>query len=296
MTAEFSMRYRPLTKTLLMSVPFFLGGLRVLDATDPLPTPRSSSERRPDSSFHVVQVAPFIVIGNESPATVQRRAEATVEWAVRRLQREYFPRDPQDEIEIWLLKDAASYQRYSRQLFGIEPTTPFGYYSQRHRALVMNISTGGGTLVHELVHPLMAANFPQCPTWFDEGLASLYEQCGDHEGRIWGRTNWRLRGLQRAIRDGRLRDFQTLCATRSDEFYRHGPAAFYAQARYLCYYLQEVGKLQEFYWSFRSSVDQDPTGYHTLQRTLQMTDMKQFQQEWEQFVLNLEYPERSPSP
>jgi hypothetical protein len=181
-------------------------------------------------------------------------------------------------------------------LFGIEPTTPFGYYSQRHRALVMNISTGGGTLVHELVHPLMAANFPQCPTWFNEGLASLYEQCGDRDGRIWGQTNWRLRGLQRAIREGRLRDFQTLCGTRPDEFYRNGPSVFYAQARYLCYYLQESGKLHEFFWNFRSSVDRDPTGYQTLQRTLQVTDMQQFHQDWEEFVLELEYPERNTSP
>jgi len=28
-------------------------------------------------------------------------------------------------------------------------------------------------LVHEIVHPFMRANFPECPAWFNEGLASL---------------------------------------------------------------------------------------------------------------------------
>ena len=42
-------------------------------------------------------------------------------------------------------------------------TTPYGYYSAAHRALIMNIATGGGTLVHEIVHPFVRANFPQMP-------------------------------------------------------------------------------------------------------------------------------------
>ncbi len=173
----------------------------------------------PSGDFHVVPVPPFVVIGDEPLAQVERRAHGTVEWAFTRLQQEYFPRSPEHTIDIWLFQNADSYRRHSRQLFGIDPSTPFGYFSQPNHALVMNISTGGGTLVHELVHPLMAANFPQCPAWFDEGLASLYEQCGDRDGRIWGYPNWRLRGLQRAIRAGQLARFETLCRTTSREFY-----------------------------------------------------------------------------
>jgi hypothetical protein len=253
---------------------------------------RELADRLPSRDFHVVPVAPFVVIGDEPPAQVERRAQRTVQWAVSRLQRDFFPRDPQQTIDIWLLKDADSYRKHSRQLFGINPSTPFGYFSQPHQALVMNISTGGGTLVHELVHPLMAANFPQCPAWFDEGLASLYEQCGDREGRIWGYTNWRLRGLQRAIRAGRVPSFKQLCHTSPREFYGEdeGSAVYYAQARYLCYYLQEKGKLREFYRRFRNARRRDPAGYDTLCEVLQEPDMQQFQQRWEKFVLQLKFP------
>src|SRR5688572_2015553 len=96
---------------------------------------------------------PFVVIGDEAPALVRRRATNTVKWAVDMLKRDYFTRDPPAIIDIWLFKDKASYEKWTRELFQDTPTTPFGYYSPRHEALIMNMSTGGGTLVHEIVHP-----------------------------------------------------------------------------------------------------------------------------------------------
>ena len=103
---------------------------------------------------------PFVVIGDEPQEAVQQRAEGTVKWAVDRLKQDFFPNDPSEILDIWLFKDAASYEKNTRLLFGDQPTTPYGYYSSRHKALIMNISTGGGTLVHEIVHPFMEANFP----------------------------------------------------------------------------------------------------------------------------------------
>ncbi len=153
----------------------------------------------------------------------------------------------------------------------------------------MNIATGGGTLVHEIVHPYIAANFPECPTWFNEGLASLYEQCGDENGQIHGYTNWRLAGLQEAIRSRELPSFKSLCSTTTDEFYEKDRGANYAQARYLCYYLQQKGLLREFYRRFHANRQQDPTGYNTLQKVLGRDDMTKFQKEWESYVLKLRF-------
>mgnify|MGYP000847786629 FL=1 len=81
------------------------------------------------------------------------------------------------------------------------------------------VATGGGTLVHEIVHPFMAADFPQCPAWLNKGLGSLVEQCGMAKGRIQGFTNWRLAGLQEAIEGRGLPTFEMLCSTSSEEFY-----------------------------------------------------------------------------
>ena len=177
--------------------PAILAALAVLTSCVHAPPDYASHvadlERRlPHAGFHVVVVPPFVVIGDEPERVVESRARDIAAWAVRRLKQEYFTAGPPDILDVWLFKNDESYRHHARELFGEEPSTPYGYYSPRHRAIVLNIATGGGTLVHEIVHPFVHADFPSCPTWFNEGLASLYEQSGEQDGRIRGYTNWRL--------------------------------------------------------------------------------------------------------
>jgi hypothetical protein len=249
-------------------------------------------KRIPNEDFHFVIQKPFVVIGDAGKKNVERSATGTVEWAVKRIKADYFESDPDHIIDIWLFKDADSYNKHNELLFETKPSTPYGYYSPTHKALVMNISTGGGTLVHEIVHPFMASNFPDCPSWFNEGLASLYEQSRDDNGHIMGSTNWRLRGLQLAIEDDRLPTFKELCSTTTREFY-DGHGTNYAQARYLCYYLQEKNLLVKYYHAFVKDADDDPTGYQTLQEILDRNDsndMDQFQSLWQTYVSKLRFP------
>lgn len=245
-------------------------------------------KKLPTKNFSLVVERPFVVIGNDDPATVQSRAANTVRWAVEKLKQDYFTADPAAILDIWLFKDEESYEQYAREVFGDEPNTPYGYYSPTHKALIMNISTGGGTLVHELVHPFMEANFPDCPAWFNEGMGSLYEQSGEVDGHIRGFPNWRLPSLQAAIRGGTVPSFKTLTSTTTNQFYNEDKGTNYAQARYLCYYLQERGLLVKFYREFLANRVTDPTGYQTLQRILGVRDMHTFKKTWEQFVLKIE--------
>ena len=248
-------------------------------------TPRIVSE------FQIVLERPFLVIGDDSPAMVRHWSQGTIRWAVERLKRQYFSQNPDHVINIWLFKDKESYEQNTYDIFGRRPHTPFGYYSPSEKALVMNIDTGGGTLVHEIVHPFIAANFPDCPSWFNEGLGSLYEQCQTNNGRIWGLTNWRLRGLHEAIEDEEyeMPTFETLCGTTDREFYNEDPGTNYAQSRYLLYYLQQEGLLEKYYHEFRRSAKDDPTGYETLKRVLGEEDMEAFQKKWTEFVLELRF-------
>jgi hypothetical protein len=243
------------------------------------------------AGFTVVAQPPFVVIGDEPVATVQRRATDTVKRAVDGLKQVYFRRDPAEIIEIWLFKDKASYTNHARSLFNDTPNTPIGYYSTAHHALIMDISTGSGTLVHEIVHPFMSANFPGCPPWFNEGLASLYEASSWKDGQIQGLINWRLNGLEQAIKDGKTVSFKQLTAMSDQEFYGGINSAnynqHYAQARYLCYYLQENGLLVKYYHDFTANAKTDPTGYAALQRILSERDMDVFKKKWERFILEL---------
>ena len=241
----------------------------------------------PNKDFNLVIQPPFVVIGNDTPANVQAHADNTVKWAVDKLKQDYFTKDPAVILDIWLFKDDASYEKYTGEIFGDNPDTPYGYYSSAHKALIMNIGTGGGTLVHEIVHPFMEANFPNCPAWFNEGMGSLYEQSGEENGHIKGYPNWRLPSLQAAIRARTVPSFKVLTATTDHQFYDEDPGTNYAQARYLCYYLQERGLLVKYYQRFLANRAADPTGYQTLQRILGVRDMRVFKQQWEQWVLKI---------
>jgi hypothetical protein len=244
-------------------------------------------KRLPSDAFSIVIQPPFVVIGDDPRPDVEKHARDNVKWAVDRLKQDFFTKDPEQILDIWLFKDADSYQKHTGLLFGDEPTTPYGYYSTAHKALIMNIGTGTGTLVHELVHPYIEANFPACPPWLNEGLGSLYEQCGEVDGHIHGFVNWRLPALQRAVRAGTVPTFKELTAMDSTTFYGDTRGVNYSQARYLCYYLQEKRLLVSFYKEFHSEQKNDPTGYRSLQKVLGESDMVAFQKKWSQFVLNL---------
>ena len=243
--------------------------------------------------FTIVVQPPFVVIGDEKPAIVNVRAERTVKWFSDQMKKLYFPKNPPEIFDIWLFKNNTSYRKHAKELFDDEPDTPYGYFSYANGALVMNIGTGGGTLCHELVHAFMPSNFPECPAWFNEGLGSLYEQSGERDGSAVGLTNWRLAGLKRVIKADALPSFRALCSTTTHQFYNMTSGDNYAQARYLCYYLQEKKLLKKFFEEFRKNVEDDPSGYATLKKILGIrseSDMQKFQTRWEKWVLGLKFP------
>ena len=245
--------------------------------------------KMPRGVFHTVIQKPFVVIGNGSKADLERWSEGAIKWAVERLKQQYFKQDPRKIVDIWLFKDKQSYEENCELIVGYKPNTPFGFYAANKNVILMNISTGGGTLVHEIVHPFIESNFPDCPSWFNEGLASLYEQCKDNHGQIWGLTNWRLRNLQFEIESKSLPTIQELCSTSTIEFYKSDSGDNYAQARYLCYYLQEKKLLNKFYHQFNRDVAEDPTGFKTLKSVIGIRDINAFEKRWHAYCLKLRF-------
>lgn len=233
---------------------------------------------------------PFVVVGEGDAKTLARNA-GTVRWAADMLERDFFAKRPTIILDVFLFDTATTYERGVKKLTGDTPTTPYGFYSRSDRGLFMNISTGGGTLVHEIVHPYVEADFPAAPPWLNEGLGSLFEQSAERDGHIVGLTNWRLAGLQRAITKRTVPSFKTLTAMKTAEFYEEANGTNYAQSRYLMFYLQEQNLLRDFYKTFRATASKDPTGYATLVKALGERDMDAFQARWQAFVTKLKFPE-----
>lgn len=238
--------------------------------------------------FTVVVEPPFVVVGDEEPEKVRARAAWTVRTYSQALERDFFATAPPDIYTIWLFGSADSYYRHAEAIWGERPSTPYGYASDDHKALVMNIATGGGTLVHEIVHPYVYADFPDCPPWLNEGLASLFEHVSIEDGHIHGHTNWRLDGLQRAIDLDAVPSFRWLMERSFDQFYREDPGTNYAQSRYLCLYLQEKGLIREYYRKAKENHAGDPTGYVTLTQLLDIRDHAVFLEAWKAWVMQLE--------
>lgn len=231
-------------------------------------------------------VKPFLVIGNEAPARVAQRADWVVKWTRDLLLEDFFAEAPSQLEEIWVMKDAPSYEHVSRTLFHTEPTTPYGYYLSSRRAQVMNIKPGHGTLVHEMVHPFFHHNWPHTPAWINEGVASLFEWPYEERGHLKGRVNWRLPGLQAALRAKAAPSFQALTHTDDATFYGDDTGVNYAAARYLCMWLQEQGLLVRFVRRAQELKDEDPTGWRALTEVLGKDPDARWQ-EWARWALGL---------
>jgi len=248
-------------------------------------------ELRRDSDlrgFTVIAASPFVVIGNGRRADVEAYTDQVIRWAYRLLRQDFFALEPGKILEIWIFRNEDSYRSNHSRIFGGVPDTPYGFYAPCDDAIIINVAYGAGTLVHELVHPLMEANFPGVPTWFNEGLASLLERPVEQDGHIHGRPNWRLPILQRAIKAGRMPTFESLTAASKLEFYDDdNSSVYYALARYLCFYLQEKGLLRQYYRRFRASRKADPTGYESLLAVLGQRDPAAVHADFVAFVLKL---------
>jgi len=207
--------------------------------------------KRLDETFTVRVDPPFVTAGNMSASRLAAYVRGSVVRPARAMWDSYFDKKPDKVITVLLFAGDKPYRTWAKKLFNDTDVPYFGYYTPTSRTLVMNINTGTGTLVHELTHALIVYDFASVPTWFNEGLASLHEQCSVGEKLITGHTNWRLPALQKAIASKTLRPLGDLVTKR--DFYGRLRGINYAQARYFVMYMQHLRLLQKFYVHFRSA-------------------------------------------
>ena len=246
-------------------------------------------DRFAEERFNVLAAPPFLIAGDGTPQQLARYRDGTVLAAGKAMSNQFFKTPPDEPVLILLFESAGPYKRLAKKWFDDADVPHFGFYRHADRTMLMNVSTGLGTLVHELAHALIAPDFPDVPDWFNEGLASLYEQSqfGPGNATIKGLPNWRLPALQKAIREDALRPLAEMMA---DDDFRNGERVGlnYAHARYLMLYLQEKGLLQRYYAAFRDGHKADPTGVETLKRVIGPgQSLEQFEKAWRAWVLTL---------
>jgi hypothetical protein len=224
-----------------------------------------------------------------SAATV-RGIAPIVERALAAYYNGRFSARPQRAISVFLYPRLKPFHDYCQRKFGHPCSTPYGFYLASERRIVMNVGPGVGTLTHELVHPIVEVDFPQAPTWINEGIASLYERFHFHgRNQIGGSKNWRHPRLLAALRSPSERErakLPNLFGMSDDEFRGPYEALHYAMARYLCQWLDAQQKLWPFYHRWRDRYDQDPTGERAFTEVVGLTP-EQAHPKWSRWVRRL---------
>jgi hypothetical protein len=242
--------------------------------------------------LRVMSAPTFVIAGDLPPARLQSLAARTITPAAERLGRMFDLRPPISPICVFVFDGQESYRRFAKSCWGDTDVPYFGYFNPAENAVIMDINTGTGTLVHELTHALTAPDFPDMPAWFNEGLASLYEQCRFDGDEMIGLVNWRLPTLQAALQDGSLPSLERMVV--GNDFRGRHEGLNYAQARYLCMFMQERGRLKRFYKLFRENRQSDPTGLHALQDAFDGRSTGEIERAFREWVpeLNTDSPGR----
>jgi hypothetical protein len=207
---------------------------------------------------------PFVLGGDLTTEEYDRMHREVVRPVAEALWRAFFDRRPDQPITILATSGQTVFRDLALRLDGYRPGSYAGYTQRGERRIVVDASTGPGTLAHELAHVLAAFDFPQMPEWFDEGLAALHEEAEfTADGLLLvGRTNWRVQLLVDALSADRLAPLSAVVT--SPSFRGESESLNYAQARGFCHYLQERGMLHHFYRKYREAVRTDPGGMATL--------------------------------
>ncbi len=233
-------------------------------AVSPVVSAKVSETRSAHPKLKVSVVADVFVVASNGGNKVHRRARSVIAHAAKALNAEFFDRHTMTEpVVAFVLKNGWHYRRFVESHYGKGSFTGdnLGFYDPARRWLVMNHGPGPGTLAHELVHPLLATDYPDCPTWLNEGFASLLERKTYRDGRLAPRVNWRMRGLRPNLDAVSLKALMT---TTTSEFYGDSAGLNYAAARHFLVWLRRQGHFRAFYKAMRDGKGADRHGITTL--------------------------------
>ena len=233
-----------------------------------IPKNISDLRRLAGGGFLCVERGEYLIASDLGPDDYEYLVDGVLDYCSRALIQTFFTRGggPAGKVNIFVFRDYPSYETGVRRLIGMEPISPYGHYGHSQKYIVINYETGPGTLVHELIHALMSNDFPEAPIWLAEGLASLYEHCRAEGDILRGDDNWRLPELKAALENNGITPLPILLTMTPREFRGLRESLHYAESRYFCKYMEDLGLLPGFYQEFRDGYELDPSGLRFLSK------------------------------
>jgi hypothetical protein len=212
----------------------------------------------------------YVIFSELDENTTYNLIDKDIRHTVDAMSSNYVSELPDSVTAVFLFKEYESYKDFSVQTFRLDEKdlSPFGFYKISKNIIVIRYVSWKGSTAHEITHSLIQYDFPDIPSWFNEGLAALHEKYIYEDGQIRGDFNWRIIALRRAFSESNYTYLKELMQTNDEVLYSKRTSFYYAQARYLLMYVQSNGLLDNYYKLFRSTYDEDESGITQLEKTL----------------------------
>lgn len=222
------------------------------------------------SNMSITKFKHFVIFSDLDEKTTYSIIDTEIRQTIDGMVNGYVSRTPDSATAIFLFGDYEDYKAFTLNNTDIEEKdlSPYGYYKISQNIIVIRYVSWKGSTKHETAHRFTKADFPDAPSWFDEGLSSLLEKSAYKNGKLVGEFSWRIVAIRRAIKDDKYTGLKQLMQTNDNELYGKRTSFYYAQARYLLMYLEERGFLEEYYKTFRDTYRQDKTGISQLENIL----------------------------
>ncbi|MBM4157326.1 MAG: hypothetical protein FJ216_00905 [Ignavibacteria bacterium] len=242
--------------------------------------------------FSIIKFRYYVIFSGLSEDITYNIIDKDIRNTIEGMKNGYITKLPDKIIPVFIFEKYDDYKNFSVSTFGVDENdiSPFGFYKISKNIIVMRYVSWKGSIGHEVTHSLMLYDFPESPSWFEEGMASLNEKAVFKDGELTGQFSWRILSLRRAFDENTYTGLKELMNTNDEQFYGKKTSFYYAQAMYLLLYLQEQGLLKKYYKEFKETVNSDKTGIKQLEKITKKslteidTDLieyiKSFKQEW----------------
>jgi len=173
--------------------------------------------------------------------------------------------------------DQNGMQRFlSQRLHRNEPAL-YGIYVAEHNLFVTYDGSGIGTFAHEIIHPVVASELPETPSWGWEGIPTFFEKfygykAGDRLYLKWGYQNpWRIRSLGEGLLRLNLSDIIQRSRDQSE-------------LRLVSVFLYQRNRLRSFLDLIRS---RDKNGYATHLEAAFGRRLSDLEPEWQKYLASV---------
>ncbi len=222
------------------------------------------------SSATITSFRYYVIFSDLDENTTYNLIDKDIRHTVDAMTKHYVSDLPDSVTPVFFFNDYDTYRDFSVNTIGLDENdlSPFGYYKISKNIIVIRYVSWKGSTSHEITHSLIQYDFPDIPSWLNEGLASLHEKYVYTDGVMKGDFNWRILSLRRAFRENTYTGLKKLMETNDEELYGKRSAFYYAQSRFLLMYIQQKDLLDDYYLLFKKTAADDPTGITQFEKTL----------------------------